>query len=420
MPIKFNCEKCNKAFTVADSAAGKSGRCNECGNLNRIPKSTAKSTAKSAAKSPLAKASVKTAAKFEVMSGVDGSVFGPADKATLKQWAMEDRITPNCKIKKVGTEKWTAASRVFPSLAAAVPTEAASVNDPIVASDDPFAKFKSGQASGAVAGGGSGASSSVNPYVSSTVSKQPTGATGNFEPTSGDIGFILNHAFGTFGRKWGILVGGFLISGLSYIGFIIVVSALAAVGGAAVEAIGGILNIFVSTFFTAGFLGLLLKVGRGESAVLKDCFAAGDRVLPLIGYGLLAMIIFLVPFAIIGGIVYALALAGGNAGAGGGAGAGVGVAGIILVMVISLLAGLLLWPGYFLIVDRKATVIEAFSLAYAIGKKNILQFIAVYFISVIIGWIGILLFGVGLIFTGPLAMLIVVCAYLNMSGQIRA
>lgn len=37
MPITFNCPKCNAAVSAPDAYAGKRGKCNKCGQLNRIP-----------------------------------------------------------------------------------------------------------------------------------------------------------------------------------------------------------------------------------------------------------------------------------------------------------------------------------------------------------------------------------------------
>ena len=39
--ISFNCDKCGKAFTVADAFAGKSAKCKVCGNTITVPATTA-------------------------------------------------------------------------------------------------------------------------------------------------------------------------------------------------------------------------------------------------------------------------------------------------------------------------------------------------------------------------------------------
>ena len=401
MPIKFNCAKCNKSFTVADSAAGKTGRCSDCGNLNKIPMAQPAASASGAA---------KQTSMYEVTSSVNGSIFGPADRTTLNQWLKEDRITPQCQIKKVGSERWVEASKFFPQLAEAnredeLPRVVDTLDPP---EPDPFAKFKSSQpaAAGSVA-----ASTSANPYAAGKSSERKLRVSDQIVPTSGNVGFILNHAFTVYGRSWGIMIGGFFICFATLFGIAIFLEFLSAAIGPAVGAVGGIVNLFVSTYLTAGFFTMALKVGRGEAATLNDCFGSGDRVLPLIGYAFLTSFMFLVPAALIGGVLFVGAQAGG--------GAAVGVLGGVFIILLSMLAVLLLWPGYFLIVDRKTTVIESFSVAISIAKKNVLQFIAIYFISVIIAWLGLLLFGIGVIATAPLAMLIIICAYLNMSGQIR-
>ncbi len=43
---------------------------------------------------------------------VDGQVFGPADKATLSQWAAEGRVPPHAQVVAVGEQQWLPVSSV--------------------------------------------------------------------------------------------------------------------------------------------------------------------------------------------------------------------------------------------------------------------------------------------------------------------
>ena len=412
MPINFSCAKCQKTFTVADAAAGKQGRCKDCGHLNTIPELTAAAPARPAATS-------NVPATYEITSAVNGSVFGPADQKTLKQWVKEDRITPECQIKKVGTDNWAPAKKYFPQLNQDVPVQAAAVapsaevrSAAVEPKPDAFANFKAGGAGGNAAA--LHASTDANPYAAGTSVKKQINVSSDVVPTSGDIGFIIGHAFDAFKNNMGLMIGGTLLFFILSIMSAMLVQSFPIVLGEVGALIGGILHQLVSIYLGAGFLNFGLKVGRREPATIGDLFSVGDRVLPLLGYMLLSMIAIAVPLVILG------VLAGFVAPALGGEGAV--IVGVIAAAVITTLIAiimLLLWPSYFLIVDRKTKVMKSFGIGAAIGRKNILQFIAIYFLSLLVFFGGFLLLGIGVIFSAPLAALIVCSAYLNMSGQIR-
>jgi HEAT repeat protein len=52
MAVTFACEKCHAEYTVADSLAGKKGRCNACGHLMQVPGSTRATVPAAAAAAP--------------------------------------------------------------------------------------------------------------------------------------------------------------------------------------------------------------------------------------------------------------------------------------------------------------------------------------------------------------------------------
>ena len=400
MPIEFNCAKCNKSFTVADSAAGKTGRCSDCGNLNKIPIATA-SVASDGGRSGL----------FEVTSSINGSVFGPADRATLDQWLSEDRITPMCQIKEVGTDRWVIASQFFPSL-----REAPKIDEGLLGSHpapiaDPFDKFKTSQADSMKTSGTS--ASTVNPFEASSVRERAIVVSGEVVPTTGDIGFIIGHAYSTYKRNFGIVFG-------CTLAFLILSTAMSFVGelinqamGNTGQVISAILNLVVSSFLGAGIFQVLLMVGRGERVEFGDMFKVTDRWLPVIGYTISLYLAMLVPVVVVGIIVAALVQGNGQPPT-----EMIVALGLSLIFLASF-AVLLIWPGYFLIVDRKARVFEAFGLGFSIAKKNVFQSFLIFCIAALISWAGLILFCVGFIFSVPLGMQVIACAYLNMSGQIR-
>jgi len=421
MPIKFSCDRCSKSFTVADSAGGKTGRCSDCGHLNTLPKSNPKSAGTPAE---------PAAEMFEVTSGVTGDVFGPADRATLNQWVGEGRITPECKIKKVGSEKWTAASSIFASLKKADPEAAKLVSGPDLASAQSFEKFKVGSESEAMALGRATASSEVNPFASATVALQPFDRTGDFAPASGNIGFILNHAFRKYQENFGTVLGAafiglggmLLLLVVFYVVFFILIFA-AAGGGAQPNpalGVGAILLVLLfyigllmgNFYFLSGLLGLMMKVGRGEPASAMDIFASDNACLKVLGHGFVANVLvfgLLMLFGVIMGVLQGV----------------LGLQGEFIEVALGILcflfigaAALMMWPGVFLIVDRRSGVMGAFSLGYSVAIKNIGQFIVVSLVAGLIYLAGALVLGIGIVFSLPLAMLIMTTAYLNMTGQI--
>lgn len=422
MPIRFSCAQCQKSFKVADSSAGKMGRCSDCGHLNKIPAATTSSDP------TVAGASGGAERMYEVTSSVSGAVFGPADKRTLTLWLSEHRITPNCQIKQVGGDRWVQASQFFPQLrtgsgkakaveiAESVSQSAVDALGPTDAMDpldpkDPFAKFTS-NASDVVANtrGARSASTSTNPYQAVSTGAKRLRVSGEVIPTSGDIGFIISRAFEAYTSNFGLIVGGFVMLLVASFGLMMIAGTLGALGQAG-ALIGALLTMFGFMYLSAGYIQLALKVGRGEQTTLSDAFSVGDRLLPLIGFMFMVWVGFFIPLLVMGLGITLLGQ--------GEVLVGMGAVLIVLVYVIEIVVGLLLWPGGFLIVDRKTSVLQAFPVGFAIAKKNILQFIAVYILSVIIAWVGLIGIVIGVIFTAPIGILMMSCAYLNMSGQIH-
>jgi DNA-directed RNA polymerase subunit RPC12/RpoP len=44
MTIRFACSKCGRAIRTSDDAAGKSGKCNDCGTVLTVPRSALTAT----------------------------------------------------------------------------------------------------------------------------------------------------------------------------------------------------------------------------------------------------------------------------------------------------------------------------------------------------------------------------------------
>jgi hypothetical protein len=55
--------------------------------------------------------------------GADGNKYGPADVATLNQWAAEGRVTPETTLEEEGSGQQMKAKFVLPGMASAPPTQ---------------------------------------------------------------------------------------------------------------------------------------------------------------------------------------------------------------------------------------------------------------------------------------------------------
>ena len=115
-------------------------------------------------------------------------------------------------------------------------------------------------------------------------------------------------------------------------------------------------------------------------------FSGGERLLPTIGVSVL------------------LGLA-----------AGVG---FLLLIIPGIIVILFYWPSYYLVVDRRTPVMQAFTVARSITKGNELTTFVMGLLAFAICFVGLLALCVGIIAAQPLALLMIACAYLMMSGQI--
>lgn len=424
MPIEFECESCHQKLRVSDSAAGKRGKCKQCGHLNTIPSAStgvdALASSLDAEKQTQGRAAAgsqgqATPKMYNVRSSVNNSVFGPANKELLKQWLSEGRITAKCHIQKVDTDQWIEASKFFPTLSgeatAASPTPAATSARP----GDPFSKFSSAPASAA--------GTDFNPYQSSTAgTMRPTVEVGDIQPQTADIGEVISRAFDVWKENFGLLLGAYLasigiyIAGAFVVGIVTGVAAAVMAGNeagmfvvAGLQLILSLVNMAVSIWLFAGMLKIQCALGRGQQAEFSDLFTGGSSVLPLLGMYLLVLI----PMSLLVGL-----FVGGAALIGQGDEVSI-LIGVGCAALASCALGLLLWPIPFLVVDRKM-FFDAIGTGFTIASKNILQILVigmVAFFAVLVGYIACF---VGAFATFPLAQQMMVTAYLSMSGQVRS
>jgi len=378
MSIQFECENCQKKLKVPQSAAGKRGRCNQCGHLNTIPtvasaETITDSSAANDEGAPVAKPIGSGSGKetYNVKSAVNGAVFGPADSATLKGWLDEGRITPNCQLQQTGTQGWTMASAMFPALGAAAPAS----------SDDAFSQFQQTSKTQTKP-------SELNPYAPTAQLSGPLVGR-EIVPTTGDIGFCISHGWKVWTQNFGLLLAvSATVFGISMVFNLLqqgMTIGLEAGGDPMLLGIGliavGLFSFVLQGWLLLGFLKVCCKLCRGERAEYGMVFSCGKKVPAY----LLVMLAVMIPFMVIIGLIVAITM---------------------------------FWPVYFVLADTELGF-GSLSKAIAIGKKNWLVSFPIGFVASLVGGMGMIACGIGMIATIPAAYTIMSTAYLNMSGQLR-
>ncbi len=419
MSIQFTCENCQKNLKVPESAAGKRGRCNQCGHLNTIPAaSPAELVSDVVASDPAPQpiGSGGAAATYNVKSAVNGAVFGPADEATLQGWLGEGRITPNCQLQQTGSQNWTPASAMFPALGAAAGVAASATAS---SSGDAYSEFKQSFESPKKQG-------ELNPYAPA-LSPHVPGSGHNVSreivPTSGDIGFCISHGWKTWTENFGLLLAVSATTiGVNYaFQFLqgMVQVGLGAAGDMWLMGIGVavvvLISLVVQAWLGLGATKLICQLCRGERAEYATLFGNGGRV-PLL---LLLGFLFYLPFFVVFGGAFLFIGPDGLQGPGAGeAGVALGITMLVTLAVFFILM-LTVWPIYFMLADTKLGFGELVSKGFKVGLKNCLIAIPVFFVAFLVAMMGIFACFIGLIATVPAGQAIMATAYLNMSGQLK-
>lgn len=148
-----------------------------------------------------------------------------------------------------------------------------------------------------------------------------------------------------------------------------------------------VVSAFLQAFSCSGYYHIALKQLRGEQFSVADFFAGMKNLVPMLGVtGLLAAVTF------VGNLLCCL--------------------GTLATLVA---IGLLMFT-YPLIADRNLGSIEAIKASLDITKQNPLMFILFGIVAHLIGGIGIIVCCVGVIFTAPLLITTVACAYRDCCG----
>ena len=179
-----------------------------------------------------------------------------------------------------------------------------------------------------------------------------------------------------------------------------------------------LLGWLLQLWIYCGITLFMLHIARGQEAPFGLIFAGGRFILPIIGSSiLLGLLIFgvVVVCVIPGGIAMAF-LAKGNQPVG------------IILLILSVLVGYVVafvvyirFSQYFyLIIDRKAGVVDALQVSYRVTRGNGLMIFVIILVAGLINLAGILACGVGVFFTVPYSFLVLVVTYLAVTGQAAA
>ena len=214
-------------------------------------------------------------------------------------------------------------------------------------------------------------------------------------PTPVEAGDVINYAWEVWKANLGLLVGvfvliavvGWLFNGLQSGLQFALQQADFGEGEAAlltlpINLIGSIAQFYLGI----GQATIGLRLARGRRAEFSDVFSAGSLFLPVLG----------------GSILFYLAMG----------------MGFVLLVIPGIIVAVLFWSFYFLIIERKAGVIESFSVSYDMCKQNVGTTLVLFLAGMGITILGLLACGFGLLLAAPLAQMLWVVGYLMMSGQL--
>ncbi|WNY24232.1 hypothetical protein MmiHf6_15620 [Methanimicrococcus hongohii] len=168
--------------------------------------------------------------------------------------------------------------------------------------------------------------------------------------------------------------------------------------GFLIMAIGSILIVTIAPL-VYGMTYMVLKGVRGEKVEIKDIFYGFKSLnviirswIGLIGIALVPIIIVIIEFVVVGALTAVSPTAG-------------VLAGLVFLLIVILVEIFLFFAFYIYVMVPSENIIYAIKESAAIGKSNIILVILAIIISGILGFIGGLLFGIGVLITGPIATL---------------
>lgn len=244
-----------------------------------------------------------------------------------------------------------------------------------------------------------------NPYQSPAAAKEPQYLPKGDPKSLGkqpvrnvptDFGSIMNYSWAIWKENLGLLIGAMVV--VMIIGGAIGGVSEAFLGIIARTDLRRLLPVFglgtmlvqtcANTFLTVGLMQIIFKLARRQRADFADLFGGGELFLPALGTNLL--------FSLASGI------------------------GFVLCIIPGIIVLLLWWPCVFLVIDRKANVMESFTLAREVTANNMGTIIVVWLAGIGISLVGVAACCVGIVAAAPLVAVMYGVSYLMMAGQIPA
>ena len=265
----------------------------------------------------------------------------------------------------------------------------AAAEQPAPTENNPFADTSAGAAPFAA---------SENPYATPKSTKlegRPL-ADGSMVPTAVGFEDIFSTAWSLFTQNLGLLFGAsLLVVGLPQgIGFLIemlqIAMAEAGVDQGIILLMNGLTQLiggFLGMFFGIGLTKICLKIVRRQNVEFSELFSGFNKFFPVLFASIAVGIITIIGF--------------------------------LLLIIPGIYASLVLWPFYYLIIDDKASASDSISMAYQIGKLNLLTTFVMGCAAIGLSLVGVLALCIGYFFAYGLIILMMTTAYLKMSGQIR-
>lgn len=237
----------------------------------------------------------------------------------------------------------------------------------------------------------------TNPYQSPGGYRDDAAETpvaGSFQPTIIDFGDVFSRTWSIFQTQWGMCL---LVMFVVFI-FNAVVSGTIAVGlvslgfdpndnatGSLVHSLGNLVQGLLSVWIGIGQALIFLGIARGEPVEMGQLFSGGQFYLRILGASILAGIAIMI--------------------------------GLVLLIVPGIFLMLMLWPFYWLILDRNVGVFDSFQLAMRITEGNKATVFLIAIVAMAMIFVTAIPCFLGWLFTFPFLGLLWAVMYLAMTGQ---
>jgi hypothetical protein len=204
---------------------------------------------------------------------------------------------------------------------------------------------------------------------------------GPLAPTTVDVGSAFSYAWKKFQQYTGPLLLIALFVALVYLVFALISFSVDSVAG---RVVFEVISFFVGQVVTLGLYRAALMVTAGETPELGKVFTT-DRLGEFI----------------IGSLLYALIV----------------VVGLILCIVPGVIAAVMLYFYGFYILDRNLSATDALRASYDLVRTHAGPVVALLLVALLVYFVGFLLCGIGVLVTGPIALIMVAYGYRVLNNE---